>query len=310
MVPLSGSQPLPQQQQFQPQQQFQQQPLPQQQFQPQFQPQQFQQPRIDAPLSELQAVLCQPLTVPLLFNISKRFKDSQGNIVNMEEFSANFLNSVPTQRVRYLKRVHIELVNNNKIKIEHGAMHYMEGKLTLDAKITGTSLTQGVRPEIYGIGNIWMQSSYYWFVVVDLNHIIGNQIVVEHGFFWACQGTVGIKSKRISVKGSTMGDSNLIHTKLTGSGWVILRIPCPEAGIHRVVLNNTKLSCEGQHDVIFRSNKVKYSAEFAGKGFFQKALNTSNEGILRTYTGVGEVWLMPTIEMFCPEFHQHIHERH
>lgn len=252
-----------------------------------------------APLVDLQAVLCQPLLVPLTYNVIKRWKDSSGCIVSIEEFSGNFLNGQQMLAGRYLKRIHVELVQGAKIKIENGSLHYMEGRnMVLDAKITGVSMTQGIRPEVSGVGNFWSNSSNHWFVVLDLDHL-QNHVVIEHGYFWCCQGTVNIKIKRISLKGSTMGDSNFFHTKLTGSGWVILRIPVPEAGIHRIVLNETKLLTEGHHDVILRAGKeAHYSAEFAGKGLFQKTFNTTNEGILRSYYGSGEVWLMPTIEMF------------
>jgi len=166
-------------------------------------------------------------------------------------------------------------------------------KIELDAKVTlSNSVQHAIRPKVRGMGHLWLEPSYDYHVRYDLD----GEIVVEHHFFWACQSPcITNKIKVISLKASAVGDSVPIHTKLVGKGWVVFRIPVPECEIQKIKLHDEKLTVDHHRSVIFRSNSIKFSAEFAGKGMFQKTFNTTNEGVLRTYTGSGEVWLLPTV---------------
>jgi uncharacterized protein (AIM24 family) len=196
----------------------------------------------------------------------------------------------------YAKRVHIELTGNGEVKIEPGAVHYMKGKsIQLDAKVTANSMIQGVKPKIKGVGHLWLEPTYNYYI----KYMLDGEIMLESGWFAASQSQeIESKPKIQSMKGSVVGDAGLLHTKMTGKGWLLFRSPVPECEIQKVFLDNEKLTVDHFRSVIFYSRSLKFSAEYAGKGLFQKAFNTTKEGVFRTYTGTGEVWILPTLIIY------------
>jgi len=244
--------------------------------------------------------LSKPLDSPFHENLKvlKTFTSSDGTIVTIEEYVAmrgvyqNWIEAYYRGLAgHFVKRVHIEL-KNTEIKVESGAVHLMKGQLELDAKMTlSTSIQGSIRPKISGNGHLWMEPSYQYYAKIDID----GEIVIEQGYFWACQGSILAKAKKISAKASVVGESSVFHTKLTGKGWIIMRLPVPECEVQKFQLNDEKLVVDHHKSVIWRSKGVSFSAEFAGKTGFQKAMNTSGEGVFRTYKGTGEVWVMPTL---------------
>jgi len=249
--------------------------------------------------------LSKPLNSPFHenLNVLESWVDEQGTKVTVEEFVIlrGALQDWQESYFRglaghYAKRIHIEMGEETEVRIESGSLHFMKGRsIHLDAKLTVSAGLQGtIKPRIRGLGHLWLEPTYNYYVRYPLD----GDIIIEGGFFWAAQGTIEVKAKVISAKGSVIGDSNLIHTRLSGKGWVIFQIPVPECEIQKIQLDDEKLYMDPPRSVIFRPKSVKFSAEFAGKGVFQKAFNTAGEGVFRTYVGTGEVWILPTVSIY------------
>jgi uncharacterized protein (AIM24 family) len=101
------------------------------------------------------------------------------------------------------------------------------------------------------------------------------------------------------ISSALFGGEGLFQTKVSGKGWVVLTTPVPPSEIHKVALNNEKLSVDGSF-AILRKGNIDFKVEKSSKGLFSTSV--SGEGLLQTFTGTGEVWLCPT-SSYYPKVH-------
>jgi len=236
--------------------------------------------------------LAKPLKSPFHenLNVLETWTDEAGTVVTVEEYAIRRgIGQHWTEAYHRgiaghcVKRVHIKQ-NGTHVRVESSrVMHFMKGELSFDYNVPYTAA--GRHPKLKGTGHVWFIPSYHYHIKFDLS----GEVVLEHGTFLCCQGTIEVKSKVISGKASVMGDSTPVQTKLVGTGWVVLRIPVPECEVQIVKLENEVLKVGHHHTVLLRTNSIDFSAEYAGKG-----IGTSSH-VLRTYKGTGLVWLMPTV---------------
>ena len=114
--------------------------------------------------------------------------------------------------------------------------------------------------------------------------------------FYACEEDVevGVAMQR-TLSSSLLGNEGLYQTKLSGSGIVALEIPVPESEIFKCVLINDTLKVDGNF-AILRTGNIEFSVEKSSKSIVGSL--TSGEGFVNVYRGSGEVWLIPTKNIY------------
>lgn len=203
-----------------------------------------------------------------------------------------------------LKQVRV-ILKDSAVKLQIGALSYMKGDITIKnivggpvgfgkklfaKKVTGESI---IKPTFEGTGEVFLEPSFEHFTLIEL---FDEEIILDDGLFYACEEdvevTIGIKK---TVSSIVFGDSGLFEVKLKGSGIVVLKIPVPENEVFRCKLFNERLAVDGDF-AILRSGSVSFSVEKSGNSLVGSSLN--GEGLVNVYEGVGEVWLLPTKDIY------------
>lgn len=199
-----------------------------------------------------------------------------------------------------LKMVRITL-DNSHARVEPGAMYYMKGRLEMKAS-SGGGLLKGLSRkmlsgesffvnEIHGSGEIYLEPTFGHFL---LHNIEKNEraLIVDKGLFFA--GTSGLDIKAVAqknVSSAMFGGEGLFQTQIKGEGIAILYSPVPATEISKIVLNNEKLSVDGNF-ALMRTEGVSFRAEKSSKSWISTSV--SGEGLLQTFEGTGTVWIAPT----------------
>lgn len=203
-----------------------------------------------------------------------------------------------------LKQVRV-LLNDSTVKLQVGALSYMKGDITIKnavgsplslgkmlfaKKVTGDSI---IKPIFEGSGEIFLEPSFEHFTLIEL---FDEEIILDDSLFYACEEDVEVTiSMKKNVSSIVFGDNGLFEVKLKGSGVVVLKIPVPENEVVRCKLFNERLAVDGDF-AILRSANINFSIEKSGTSLVGSVLN--GEGLLNVYEGVGEVWLLPTKNIY------------
>ena len=203
-----------------------------------------------------------------------------------------------------LKQVKIVLQESG-VKLQAGALSYMKGDIKIKNKLGGpvgigkklfASKVTGetvVKPTYAGTGEIYLENSFGHYALLELDD---EEIVVDDGLFLACEDTVKVDITMMkSVSSMVLGGEGLFQLKLSGSGIVVLEMPVPETEIVRIKLFNDRLAVDGDL-VVLRSGSVDFTVEKSGSTLIGSAIN--GEGLVNVYEGVGEVWLLPTRDVY------------
>lgn len=198
-----------------------------------------------------------------------------------------------------LRQVRI-ILQDSAIKLEPGALSYMKGNISIKTK-TGGVLGLGkkifsgkvtgeemFKPTYEGSGEIFLEPSFAHFALIELED---EEIIVDDGMFYACEDSVEVGAviqKTIST--FTLGNEDIFQVKLKGSGIVVLEIPVPESEVFKCKLSNDTLKVDGDF-VALRSGKIEFTVE-KSSGVIGSL--TNGEGFLNVYSGIGEVWILPT----------------
>lgn len=199
-----------------------------------------------------------------------------------------------------LKQVRIFL-NNGKITMESGALHFMKGNINIENKAGGVSglaakmvtgfLTReaAFKPTYMGNGEIYLEPTFGHYILLMLEN---EEIIVDKGMFYCCESTISVEvTMQKNISSAIAGGEGLFQTKLKGTGICVLTSPVPEAEIIKYTLNNEKLQVDGNF-ALLRMGNIEFSVEKTTKSLFGTV--TSGEGLLQTFIGTGEVWLAPT----------------
>ena len=164
------------------------------------------------------------------------------------------------------------------------------GKKIISSKLTGET---AFKPSYRGTGEIFLEPSFGHFALIELED---DEIIVDDGMFYACEEDVevGVAMQR-TLSSSLLGNEGLYQTKLSASGIVALEIPVPESEIFKCVLINDTLKVDGNF-AILRTGNIKFSVEKSSKSIVGSL--TSGEGFVNVYRGSGEVWLIPTKNIY------------
>jgi len=199
-----------------------------------------------------------------------------------------------------LKFVRVK-IENSKIRVEPGALYYMNGNLEMKAS-TGGGIAKGLLRkatsgesffvnEIHGSGTILLEPSFGHFMIYNLEPE-NEGIICDKGMFYAGAGNLDISAKmQKNVSSAVFGGEGLFQTYISGEGIAVLFSPVPSSEITVVELNDEKLSVDGNF-ALMRTAGVEFKAEKSSKSWLSTSV--SGEGLLQTFSGTGKVWLAPT----------------
>lgn len=203
-----------------------------------------------------------------------------------------------------LRQVRI-LLQNSSVRLQAGALSYLKGNIEMDSKMGGliglgkkliSSKATGetaFKPLYNGTGEIFLEPSFGHYALIELED---DEVIVDDGLFFACEEgvKVGTASQK-NFSSAFLGNEGFFQTKISGSGVVVLELPVPETEIFKCILINDTLKVDGNFAVL-RTGNIEFTVEKAAKSIIGSA--TSGEGLVNVYRGTGEVWLMPTKDIY------------
>ncbi|NOZ93377.1 MAG: DUF4339 domain-containing protein [Acidobacteria bacterium] len=201
-------------------------------------------------------------------------------------------------------RVHMEIVRselfqmpkivleNGEVIVESGAMHYMHGAITLDAKAPSvggfvkSKLTRekAVRPRYRGTGELYLVPSFGEYQIMEL---AGETWILDKGAFLASEVTVELGVYTNKAFSGFFGGEGFFQTQVSGTGKVLIHAPGP---LQRLELVNDLLVVDGSF-AVGRTAGLEYKVERATSGLFSSWI--SGEGLVNTFRGTGTVLLAP-----------------
>ncbi len=203
-----------------------------------------------------------------------------------------------------LRQVRI-LLQDSSVRLQAGALSYLKGNIEMDSKMggllgLGKKLISGkatgesaFKPLYNGSGEIFLEPSFGHYALIELED---DEVIVDDGFFFACEEgvKVGAASQK-NISSAFLGNEGFFQTKVSGNGIVVLELPVPETEIFKCILINDTLKVDGNFAVL-RTGNIEFTVEKAAKSIIGSA--TSGEGFVNVYRGTGEVWLMPTKDVY------------
>ncbi|WP_195468930.1 AIM24 family protein [Clostridium sp. D43t1_170807_H7] len=194
-------------------------------------------------------------------------------------------------------------LNNDKVRLEPGAMSYFKGNLEMvsgvtagnligkmfSSAVTGESVSQ---PEYKGTGMIVLEPSFNHFLVLKID----GEIIVDKGMFYCAQGSIQVKPIiQKNISSALAGGEGIFQLSLKGKGIVVLESRVPVCEIDEIHLDNETLKVDGNF-AILRSGNISFTVERSAKSLIGSAV--SGEGLVNVYRGTGTVWLAPTIKIY------------
>jgi uncharacterized protein (AIM24 family) len=203
-----------------------------------------------------------------------------------------------------LKQIRI-ILDDSSIKLEPGSLSYMKGdidvknksggllgfgKKMISSKLIGET---AFKPIYSGTGEIFLEPSFGHFALIELED---DEIIVSNDMFYACEEGIDVNAAmQKNVSSAFLGNEGLYQTRIEGNGIVALKVPVPESEIFKCILINDTLKLDGDF-AILRTGNIEFSVEKSSKSIVGTVL--SGEGMVNVYRGTGEVWLMPTKDVY------------
>lgn len=203
-----------------------------------------------------------------------------------------------------LKQVRIRL-NKGMAILEPGALHFMKGRIDIQAKAGGTGGITGIakglaskflanetffKPRYSGVGDIYLEPSFGHFLIHTLNK--GEKLIAEKGMFYAGEGSLGVSAvAQKNISAAALGGEGFMQTAVEGPGICIFVSPVPASEVLCLELKNERLQVDGNF-ALMRTDGVQFTVEKSTKSFF--GAMASGEGWLQTFEGTGKVWIAPT----------------
>jgi uncharacterized protein (AIM24 family) len=184
------------------------------------------------------------------------------------------------------------VLENAEVVVEAGAMHWMRGAITIEAKAPSvggflkSKLTREavVRPRYRGTGELFLVPSFGEFDIMELQ---GQTWIMDKGAFIAAEPTVELGVYTNKAFAGLFGGEGFFQTRVSGTGKVLYHAPGP---VERIELVNDLLVVDGSFAVA-RTESLEYSVQRATKGLFSSWI--SGEGLVSTFRGTGTVLLAP-----------------
>ena len=203
-----------------------------------------------------------------------------------------------------LKQIRI-ILEDSSVKLEPGSLSYMKGnievknksggligfgKKIISSKLTGET---AFKPTYSGTGEIFLEPSFGHFALIELED---DEIIVSDNMFYACEEDIDVNAAmQKNISSTFFGNEGLYQTRIEGNGIVALKVPVPESEIFKCILINDTLKVDGNF-AILRTGNIEFSVEKSSKSIIGTAIN--GEGLVNVYRGTGEVWLVPTKNIY------------
>jgi uncharacterized protein (AIM24 family) len=213
------------------------------------------------------------------------------------------LNTIRQSGIK-LKQIRI-ILEDSSVKLEPGALSYMKGnveiknktggllgfgKKIISSKLTGET---AFKPTYSGTGEIFLEPSFGHFALIELED---DEVIVSDDMFYACEEGIDVNAAmQKNVSSAFLGNEGLYQTRIQGNGIVALKVPVPESEIFKCILINDTLKVDGNF-AILRTGNIDFSVEKSSKSIVGTVLN--KEGMVNVYRGTGEVWLVPTKNVY------------
>ncbi|MBC8355823.1 MAG: AIM24 family protein [Planctomycetes bacterium] len=190
-------------------------------------------------------------------------------------------------------------IDNETIRAEAGALHYMKGLIQLESKAPSAKgflksmVTQEsiFRPTYTGTGEIFYgPPTFGEYTMMDLN---GEAWVLDKGAY-VCSDIaidVGVYANK-AISGLLSGEG-FFQTKVEGSGRVVIQSLGP---LETIDLQNERLAVDGKFAVA-RQAHLNFSVQKATKGLLSSM--TSGEGFLNIIEGTGRVLISPVPNLYA-----------
>lgn len=203
--------------------------------------------------------------------------------------------------VNKLRQVRV-YIDGGELVTESGALQFMKGAVNMKVDSSLGSVARGllggmatgessVKPKYTGKGEIYLEPSYSHYLILELDN---DELVADKGTFYCCEGSIeiGVFTQK-NFSSAIAGGEGLFQTRLRGSGVAVLESKVPFEQILVYQLNNEKLQVDGNYSIVRRGN-INFTVEKSTKSLIGSA--RSGEGLLQTFTGTGEVWLIPALK--------------
>lgn len=195
-------------------------------------------------------------------------------------------------------------IDNETIRAEAGALHYMRGLIQLESKTPSAKgflksmVTQEsiFRPTYTGSGEIFYgPPTFGEYTIMDLN---GEAWVLDKGAYVCSDISVDVGIFTNKAISGLMSGEGFFQTKVEGSGRVVIQSPGP---LETIDLQNERLAVDGRFAVA-RQAHLNFSVQKAAKGLLSSL--TSGEGFLNIIEGTGKVFLAPVPNLYSNLVHE------
>lgn len=231
-------------------------------------------------------------------------------ILELQELKG-YWNTFAAERLYYANKAGMKAkvvrirLDNSSIRLEPGALYFMQGNLEMKTSSGGGMMKGLLRKtltgetffvnEISGTGDVYLEPTFGHYFLHDIGGLEGG-VVVDKGYFFAGSGELDIainKEKKMSA--GFFGGKGFFSTKISGIGVAVVLSPVPLDEVEIMDLSGGKLSVDGSF-AFMRSESVQYTVEKSSKSWL--ATSVSGEGLLQTYSGAGKVWMAPTQSIY------------
>ncbi len=190
-------------------------------------------------------------------------------------------------------------IDNETIRAEAGALHYMKGLIQLESKTPSAKgflksmVTQEsiFRPTYTGTGEIFFgPPTFGEYTMLDL----ANEAWVLDKGAYVCSDIaidVGVYTNK-AISGLLSGEG-FFQTKVEGSGRLVIHSDGP---LEAIDLQSERLAVDGKFAVARHAN-LNFSVQKAAKGLLGSM--TSGEGLLNIIEGTGRVLLSPVPNLYA-----------
>lgn len=189
-------------------------------------------------------------------------------------------------------------INNETIRAEAGALHYMRGLIELETPAPSAKgflksmVTQEkiFRPTYTGTGEIYYGPptfGEYTFMELD-----NEAWVLDKGAYVCSDASVNVGVYTNKAISGLISGEGFFQTKVEGCGTVVIQSPGP---IETIELNNERLSVDGKFAVA-RQAHLNFNVRKATKGILGSI--ASGEGLLNVIEGTGRVLLAPVPNLY------------
>lgn len=185
-------------------------------------------------------------------------------------------------------QVCIELQDSSFIAAP-GVLHFFKGSVQMRSTNVENQVGSLSHVGYHGRGEVYLEPVLGHMALLHLNE---DTMIVERNMFYAADGEVRVAHFQPE---EIMGGPSHAYLRLQGSGWVALKLPVAMSEILRFTLKGEKLSIDG-NDAILRRGAITLKLEMPGST--ASDFSRSQEGILQTFEGSGEIWIAPMQKIY------------